>query len=47
MNTRWILVVTGESVTRRDLRDILVCQAYVVIDARSCEEALEEIETNQ
>jgi two-component system, OmpR family, KDP operon response regulator KdpE len=47
MNTRRILVVTGESITRRDLRDFLVCQAYVVIDARSCDEALEEIEANR
>lgn len=47
MNSKWILVVTSESVTRRDLRAILLSQAYVVIEARSCEEALEEIETGR
>lgn len=47
MNPKWILVVTGESIDRRDLRDILVSQAYVVIEARTSEEALEEIETGR
>lgn len=47
MSPERILVVAGESSTRRDLREILISQMYVVIEARTNEEALEEIETGR
>lgn len=47
MNSERILVLTADSATRRDLRETLISESYVILEARSCGEALEEIETGR
>lgn len=44
MSPQHILLVTAESINRRVLRDTLISEACAILEARNCEEALEEIQ---